>query len=139
MDPQVVDHHHHPPALALVLQGLDEVHEEVGVVVLHEDLEVHEAPLPADGTDYSYRWPPTLDEGKLHPRSHPAPAQLLPEMEGGLVDVDDLVVHLLLDDAPQLLHEIQLLLLQGVLLCEALPVCVVRPDILDFEFDVVSP
>ena len=110
MDSQVVEHYNHSPALALVLKGLDEVHEEVGVVVLNKDFEVHEAPLPADCADYSYRWPPTLDEGKLHPLGHPAPTQLLPEMEGGLVDVDDLVVVLPSDDVPQLLYKVQLLL-----------------------------
>ena len=54
VDPQVVKHYHHSPSLALVLHSLHEVHEEVGVVALDEDLEVHEAPLLADSSYYRY-------------------------------------------------------------------------------------
>jgi len=38
-----------------------------------------------------------------------------------------------------LLYELQLFLLQGVLLCEALPVGVVRSNVLHFKFDVIPP
>ena len=63
MDPQVVKDYHHSPTLALGLHGLHEIHEEVGVVVLNEDLEVHEAPLSADCTNDSYRRTSSLDQG----------------------------------------------------------------------------
>jgi hypothetical protein len=47
-------------------------------------------------------------------------------MEGGLIDVDDLVVALLSYHGPQATREVQLLLLQISLLSEGLPVLVVR-------------
>ena len=59
---------------------------------------MHEAPLLADGADDGDRRPARLDERELHPRGHPAAAQLLPEVEGGLVDVEDLVVVLVMDE-----------------------------------------
>ena len=67
MDPQVVKNYHHSPTLALGLHGLHEIHEEVGVVVLNKDLEVHEASLSTDCANYGYRWPSSLYERKLHP------------------------------------------------------------------------
>ena len=87
-DPQVVKHYHHSPSLALVLHSLHEVHEEVGVVALHEDLEVHEAAHLADRIYDCNRWASRFDEGKLHARGQPAFTHLLPEIEGGIVDVD---------------------------------------------------
>ena len=67
VDPQVVKHYHHSSTLALSLHSFHEVHKEVGVVALDEDLEVHEAPLFAYCTYDSYRWASSLNERKLHP------------------------------------------------------------------------
>ena len=63
MDPQVVKNYHHSPTLALGLHCLHEIHEEVRIVILDKDLEVYEAPLSADCTNYSYRWSSSLDQG----------------------------------------------------------------------------
>ena len=52
VDPQVVQHHHHPPPLALSLYSLHKVHKEVGVVALHEDLEMYKSSLLADCPDH---------------------------------------------------------------------------------------
>ena len=60
MDLQVVKNYHHSPTLALALHGLHEIYEEVGVVVLNKDLEVHEASLSTDCANYGYRWPSSL-------------------------------------------------------------------------------
>jgi hypothetical protein len=60
-------------------------------------------------------------------------------MEGGLVYVDNLVVIIVVDGTPQLLHELKLLLLERILFSKALPISVVRPDELHFKFDVVPP
>ena len=60
-------------------------------------------------------------------------------MEGGLVNLDDLVVILIVDGTPQLLHEPQLLLFERILFSKALPISVVRPYELHFKFDVIPP
>ena len=62
MDFQVVKNYHYSSTLALGLHGLHEIHEEVGVVVLNKDLEVHEAPLSTDCANYSYRWTSSLNQ-----------------------------------------------------------------------------
>ena len=98
---------------------------------------MNETPLFADCANDSYRWTSRLNERELHPCGHPAAAQLLPEVEGGLIDKDDLVLGMLFDNRAQLLHERQLLLLQGVLLSEALPISVIRHDVLHLPLEVV--
>ena len=70
VDPQVVQHHHHSPSLALVLHSLHEVHEKVGVVALDEDLEVHEAPLLAKGTIKTRTPTVTQNGGEQVQRGH---------------------------------------------------------------------
>jgi cyanophycinase len=63
-------------------------------------------------------------------KSHISPGlNLLPEIEGGLINVDYLVVVASVDGISDLLYELQLFLLQGVLLCETLPVGVVRSNV----------
>ena len=54
VDPQIVEHHNHSPALAFVLQCVHEVEKQIGVVVLHEYFKMHEAPLLADCPDNCY-------------------------------------------------------------------------------------
>ena len=54
MDPQVVKDYHHSPTLALSLHCLHEIHEEVRIVILNKDLEVHEASLSTDCANYGY-------------------------------------------------------------------------------------
>jgi hypothetical protein len=58
-------------------------------------------------------------------------------VEGGLVDVEDLVVVLAVDEDSQLLNESHLLRLERFLLSKALPVGVVRSNVLDLILDVV--
>ena len=60
-------------------------------------------------------------------------------MEGGLVNVDNLIVIVVVDGTPQLLHELKLLLLERILFSKALPIGVVRPYELQFKFDVIPP
>ena len=60
-------------------------------------------------------------------------------MEGGLVDIDDLIIGPLLDHRPKLDHEVHLLLLQLLILRVALPELVVGLLVLHPMSDVVLP
>ena len=97
----------------------------VGIVALIDYEEVHQTSCFADGPYDRDRGSSIRDEHQLHVRLHPAAVHLLPKVEGGLVNVDDLIVCLGDDDSAQLVHELLLLLLQVLVLSVGLEVLVV--------------
>lgn len=139
VDPEVVKHQNGSASLTLDLETLEESLELLGVVAGVKDLKVHQAALLADSPDNSDRRAAVLEHAQLHARPEPAPRHLVPQMKGGLVEVDDLVVVTLFDEAAQTLDEIELLLLEGQVLCSRLPVCIVGTLILHAVSRIVSP
>ena len=109
------------------------------IVALVDDMIVDHPSLLADGTDYGDRVPAVIHHLQLHPRADPAARHLLPEVEGDLIEIEDLVVGLLHDHGAKLLHELHLVLLQLVLLGQALPVLIVWTLELQTVLDVVVP
>ena len=134
MDLEIVQHDDHSLPLALALQPDEEVLEVGSGVALAYHMVMDEASLIADGAYYGDGGSPAIHQLQFHTRPDPGLAHLLPQMEGGLIDVDDLVVALLSYHGPQATREVQLLLLQISLLSEGLPVLVVC----SFEADPLS-
>ena len=116
VDPQVVEHDDDFLSLALLLEADQEGLEVVCIVVLVDDMIVDQSLLLADGTDDGDRVPTVIHHLQLHPRADPAARHLLPKVEGGLIQIEDLIVGLLNDHGGKLLHELQLILLQLILL-----------------------
>ena len=139
MDPQVVEHDDDFLTLALLLEAYQEVFKVICVIVLIDNMIVDQPLLLADGTDDCDRVPTVIHHLKFHPRADPAASHLLPKVEGGLIQIEDLIVGLLNDHGAKLLHELHLISLQLVLLGQALPVLVVWSLELHPILDIVVP
>jgi hypothetical protein len=138
MDPQIVQDEHDPAPLALGLEALEEGLELLGVVAGVKDVKVDQAALFTYGPYHGDRRSAVLEHAQLHARPQPAARHLVPQMKRGLVEVDDLVVVALLDEAAQALHEVELLLLEGLVLCSRFPVRIVGTLVLDTMPGIVS-
>ena len=97
------------------------------------------ASLLTYGPDHSDGRAPVLVHTQLHTGLQPALGDLLPQVEGGLADVDHLVISVLLDDRAELLNELHLLRLKVSVLSKGFPVSVIWAFVLDSEPDVVLP
>ena len=139
MDPQIIEHDDHTTTLALVLEGNQEMLEVPLVIGIVQQLYMHETSLLADGTNDRDGGSTVLQHVQLHSWRHPALRRLLPEIEGGLVHVDDLVVRCLLDVCPEGLHEFKLLLFEIHILSGTLPILVVGTLVLHPVTNVVRP
>jgi hypothetical protein len=108
-----------------------------GVVVLLKDLQMDEAALLADSPDDGDGGPPVLQHVQLHARYEPALRGLLPQVEGGLVHIHDLIICTLVDEGAEELHELKLFVLEAQVLGIALPEFVVGPLVLHPIAEVV--
>ena len=94
MDAEVV--HDHDPLQEGVdqLQLLDERQEGVHGVTAEENLSMQQAMLDAQSSYHRNTLTPLIWELHLHPSLDPHRRWLHPEVEGGLIDVDDISVRL---------------------------------------------
>ena len=72
------------------LQLLDERQEGVDGVAAQENLSKHKAVLDAQGANHRYALSPLVRQLFLHTPLDPYSSRLHPEVEGRLVDVDDI-------------------------------------------------
>ena len=91
-----MDDHSWVPALQLELG--EEVGEGLSGIGSREKLIVDHASLLADGSYHGKRLASHRREAERHVSRDPALGRLLPQVEGGLVDVDDLF--LIIDEDP---------------------------------------
>ena len=98
-----------------------------------------EAPLLTYGANHSDGRTPFLDHAELHARGEPALGQLHLQMHCGLIKVDHLIIRPLMNNGDEVLHELQLVLFQLLVLGHALPETVVWPLVLDTISEIVPP
>jgi len=103
------------------------VTELIGVVALVEYLIVDESSLETDRSDQSNGMASELQHRKLHAWSQPALRYSLPEIEGGLININEFLVRLILHVVDMVPHIVVLVELQLLALNLILPVSVVRP------------
>ena len=108
---KIVEDHHHPPTCTFSLESNEEALEVDSIVVLLKHLKMNEAALLADGPDHGDGGTPILQHVQLHASCEPALRGLLPQIEGGLVHVHDLIIGALVNESSQKLHELKLLIL----------------------------
>jgi len=98
---------------------------------------VDEAPLLTYGAYHSDGRTSFFDHAELHARREPALCQLHLQMHCGLIKVDHLIIRPLMNNGAWVLHELQLVLFQLLVLGNALPETIVRPLVLNTMLEVV--
>lgn len=131
---QVVLDHCHLPILALLFQRNEEVAELIGVVTLVKNFIVNESSLETDRSYQCDRMPSELQHWQFHSWSKPALWHSLPEIEGGLVYIYELLKRLLLHVIHMVPHIIVLVELQFLTLNLILPITIVG----SLELDAIS-